>query len=139
MGGRDENRATRVSSLTNEEPLMVVKACVDIMLEVVRKNRGNGCNSVIGERETPLCHGGSGGIRKRAFRAENRDIGGDWSGSSHWGSEALASRGGDKDIVGVDGDVLMKWGKEKGIEDFLSYLGGSGRHGWKGTVQTVPL
>jgi hypothetical protein len=35
MHGGDEDRATRVSSLTNEEPLGVVEACVDIMWEVV--------------------------------------------------------------------------------------------------------
>jgi hypothetical protein len=31
----DKDHATRVSSLTNEEPLGVVEACVDIMQEVV--------------------------------------------------------------------------------------------------------
>ena len=33
-GGRDEDCATGVSSLANEEPLVVVKACVDIVREV---------------------------------------------------------------------------------------------------------
>ena len=31
----DKDRAARVSPLTNEEPLVVVKACIDIMWEVV--------------------------------------------------------------------------------------------------------
>ena len=35
MCGGDKDRATRVSSLTNEEPLVVMKACVDIVREVV--------------------------------------------------------------------------------------------------------
>ena len=35
MHGGNEDRATRVSSLTDEEPLVVVKVCVDIMWEVV--------------------------------------------------------------------------------------------------------
>ena len=35
MCGGNKDRATRVSSLTNEEPLVVVKAGVDIMREVV--------------------------------------------------------------------------------------------------------
>ena len=35
MHGGDEDCATGMSSLTDEEPLMVVKACVNIMWEVV--------------------------------------------------------------------------------------------------------
>ena len=35
MCGGDEDRATGVSSLTNEEPLVVVKARVDVMWEIV--------------------------------------------------------------------------------------------------------
>ena len=35
MCGGDKDRAARVPSLTNEEPLVVVKACVDIVWEVI--------------------------------------------------------------------------------------------------------
>ena len=35
MRGGDEDCATRMLSLTNEEPLMVMKACVNIMREIV--------------------------------------------------------------------------------------------------------
>ena len=42
MRGGDKNRATRVSSLTDEEPLMVVKARVDIVGEIIREDRGDG-------------------------------------------------------------------------------------------------
>ena len=128
MCGGNEDCAVRMSSLTNKEPLMVVKACVDIMWEVVRKDCGNGRNSVVGEGEAPLCRGGSGSVHERAFSAENRDISCDWGDGGHWGSKSLASRGGDENIIGVNGDILVKQGKEEGVEDFLSYLGGSGRH-----------
>ena len=35
MSGWNEDRATRMSSLANEEPLVVVKAGVDIVWEVI--------------------------------------------------------------------------------------------------------
>ena len=35
MRQQDEDRVARVSSLTNKEPLMVVKMCIDIMWEVI--------------------------------------------------------------------------------------------------------
>ena len=41
MGGRDKDRATGMSSLANEEPLMVVEAGVDIMGKVIRKDCGD--------------------------------------------------------------------------------------------------
>ena len=128
MCGWDEDCATRMSPLTNEEPLMVVKACVDIMWEVVQEDCGDGHDSVVREGEAPLRHGRSGNVHKRAFRAKNRDISRDWGGGGHQGSEILASRGGDENIVRVNGDILVKRGKEEGVEDFLGYLGGSGRH-----------
>ena len=128
MRGGNEDRAARMSSLTNKEPLVVVKACIDIMWEVVRKDCGNGRDSMVGEGEAPLRHGGSGSVHERVFSAENRDVSRDWGDGGHRGSKVLASRGGDENIVGVNGDILMEWGKEEGIEDFLGYLGGSGRH-----------
>ena len=36
LRGGDKDHATRVSSLTNEEPLVVVELCVDVMWEVIR-------------------------------------------------------------------------------------------------------
>ena len=111
MHGGNEDRAMRVSSLTNEEPLMVVKACVDIMWEVVQEDRSYGCDGVVGKGEAPLCCGGSGSVHERAFGAENGDVSHDWGSSGHRGSEVLVSRGGDENVVGVDGDVLVKWGK----------------------------
>ena len=33
--GGDKDRTAGVSSLTNEEPLVIVKACVDVVWEVV--------------------------------------------------------------------------------------------------------
>ena len=33
--GGDENCSARVSPLTNEEPLVIVKACIDIVWEIV--------------------------------------------------------------------------------------------------------
>ena len=78
--------------------------------------------------EASLRRGGSGSIREGAFSTENGDISCNRGSGGHWGSEVLASRRGDKDVVGVDGDVLVKRGEEEGVEDFLSDLGGSGRH-----------
>jgi hypothetical protein len=107
---------------------MVVEACVDIMWEVIREDCGYGHDSVVGKGEAPLCRGGSGSIHKGAFGAENEDVSCDWGSSNHRGLEVLASRGGDENVVGVNGDVLMKQGEKEGVEDILSYLGGSGRH-----------
>ena len=128
MHGGDENRVVRVSSLTDEEPLVVVKMRIDIVREVVQEDCGDSRGSVVRKGETPLCRGGSGSVHKRMVGAENRDIGCDWSGSSHRRSEVFASRGGDENIIGVNGNVHVEWGEKEGIEDFLSYLGRSGRH-----------
>ena len=49
MCGGDKDRATGVSSLTNEEPLVVVKACVDIVWEVVGEDCGDSRYSVVRE------------------------------------------------------------------------------------------
>ena len=57
MGGRDEDRAMGVPSLADEEPLMVMEACVDIVWEVIRKDGGDRRSSVVGEGETALCRG----------------------------------------------------------------------------------
>ena len=140
MCGGDKDRAARVSSLTNEEPLVVVKACVDIVWEVIREDGGNGRGGVVWEGKTPLCCGGRRSVLEGAFGTENRDVSCGWSCGGHRGSEVFTTRGGDKDIVGVNGDVFMKWGEKEGVEDFLSYLGGSRRHGRRrGRIETTLL
>jgi hypothetical protein len=126
--GWDKDRATRVSSLANEEPLVIVKAGVDIVREVVGKDCGNGHDGVIREGETSLCRGGRGSVRKGAFGAKDRDVGRDRGLGGRRGSEVFAARRGDKDVVGVNGNVFVERGEEEGVEDFLSDSGGSGRH-----------
>ena len=132
MCGGDKDRATGVSSLTNEEPLVVVESGIDIVREVVGEDCGDSRYSVVGEGETPLCRGRCGSVRQRTSGAEDGYIGCGWGIGGHWGSEVFASGGSDEDVVGVDGNVLVERGKEKGVENFLGDLGGSGRHGdWR--------
>ena len=128
MRGGDEDHATRVSSLTNKEPLVVVKACVDIVWEVVREDRGNSRGSMVRKGKAPLCCGGSGSVCERAISAEDGDVSRDWGSSVHRGLEVLVLRGGDENVVGVNGNVLVKRGKKESVEDFLSYLGRGRRH-----------
>ena len=128
MRGWDEDCMMGVLSLTNEEPLVVMEACIDVMWEVVRKDCGDSRGSVIGKGEAPLRRGGCGSVRKRALGTENGDVSCGWGGGVHWGSEVFSSRRGDKDVVGVDGNVFVERGKQESVEDFLSYVGGSGGH-----------
>ena len=128
MCGGNKDRATRVSSLTNEEPLVVVKACVDIVREVIRENRGDSRYSVVREGEAPLRRGRYGSVRQRTSSAEDGYIGCDWGIGGHRGSEILAARRSDKHVIGIDGDVFVKRGEEESVEDFLCDLGRSGRH-----------
>ena len=125
----DKDRATRMSSLTNEEPLVVVKSCVDIVGEIIREDGGDGRYSVVREGETSLCHGRYGSVRQRSSGAEDGYIGCSRGIGGHRGSEVLASRRSDENVVGVDGNVLVERGKEEGVKDFLGDLGRSGRHG----------
>ena len=97
--GGDKDRATGVSSLTNEEPLVVVKACVDIVWEVVGEDCGDSCYSVVRERETSLCRGRCGGVYEGTSGTEDRDVSRARGISSHWGSEIFAARGGDRKSV----------------------------------------
>ena len=129
MCGGDKDRATRMSSLTNEEPLVVVESGVDIVWEVVGKNRGDSRNGMIGEGEAPLRRGGCRSVLKRAFSAENRDVGRSRGSGGHRGSEVFTSRGSDEDVVGVNSDILMEWSEEESVEDFLGDVGRCGRHG----------
>ena len=128
MCGGDKDRATWVSSLTNEEPLVVVKSCVDIVWEVVGEDCGDSRYSVVREGETSLCRGRCGNVRQGSSGVEDGYIGRGWGIGGRRGSEVFASGGSDEDVVGVDGNVLVERGKEEGVEDFLSDLGGSRRH-----------
>ena len=128
MCGGDKDRATRVSSLANEEPLVVVKARVDVMREVVREDRSDSCGGVIREGKASLCRGGRGSVRERADGTENGNVSHTRGSGIHRGSEVFASWRGDEDIVGVDSDILVERSKEEGIEYFLGYTGRRGRH-----------
>ena len=128
MCGGDKDRATRVLSLTNEEPLVVVKACVNIVWKVIRENGGDSRYGVVGKGEASLCRGGRGSVREGAFGTENRDVSCNRDSGTHWGSEVLVSRRGDEDIVGVDSDIFVERGKKESVEYFLSDPGRSGRH-----------
>ena len=99
------------------------------MGEVIRKDGGDGRGSMVGKGKTSLCRGGSRSVREGAFSAEDGDINCCWGVGVHRGSKILAARGGDKNVVGVDGDVLVERGEEEGVENFLGDLGRSGRHG----------
>ena len=94
---------------------------------------------MVREGEAPLRRGRSRSVHKGVLSTENRDIGYDWGSGCHQGSEALTPRGGDEDVVGIDGDVFVRRGEEKGVEDFLSYLRRSGRHRREEAVETAPL
>ena len=128
MGRWDKDRATRVSSLANEEPLVVVEVGVDIVREIIGKDCGDSCDSVIREGETSLCCGGYGSVCKGAFGVKDRDVSRGWGTRGHRRSEIFAARRGDKDIIGVNGNVFMKRGKEESVENLLSDLGRGGRH-----------
>ena len=132
MCGWDENRATWVSSLSNEEPLVVVKSCVNIVWEVVGEDCGDSLCSVVREGEASLRRGRRGGVCEGTSGTEDRDVSRARGIGGHRGPEVFAVRGGDKDVVGVDGDILVDRGEEEGVEDFLSDLGRSGRHGSMG-------
>ena len=127
--GGDKDCTTGVSSLANEEPLVVVKLCVDTVWKVVGEDGGDSRYSVVREGETSLRRSRCGTIRQRTSGTEDGYISRGWSVGGHRGSEVFASGRGDEDVVGVDGNVLVERGKKEGVEDLLSYLGGSGRHG----------
>ena len=107
---------------------MVVKMCIDIVWEVIREDHSYGRDSMVGEGKASLCCDGSRSVHKRAFGTENGDVCCYGSTGGHWRSEILALGRGDKDVIGVHSDILMEWGEEEGIENFLSYMGRSGRH-----------
>ena len=114
--------------MTNEEPLVIVKTCIDIVWEVIREDHGDGRGGVVREGEAPLRRGGRGSVRERAFGGKDGDVSHDRGSGICWRLEVFALRRGEKDIIGVNGDVLVKRGEKESVEDFLSYAGGSGRH-----------
>ena len=114
--------------MTNEEPLVVMEACVNIVWEIVRENCGDSRSGVIRKGETPLRRCGCRGVREGSFGAEHRDVGCDWGSGVHRGLEVFASRGSDKNVIGVHGNVLVERGEEESVEDFLGDSRGSGRH-----------
>ena len=128
MRGGDKDRATWVSSLANEEPLVVVKASIDVMGEIIGEDCSDSRSGVVREGEASLCCGGCGSIRQRTLGAEDGYVGCGWGICGHRGSEVFSSGGGDKDIVGVDGDILVERGEKERVENFLSDLRRSGRH-----------
>ena len=134
MRGGNKDRATRVSSLANEEPLVVVEACVDVVREIVGEDCGDSRGSVVWERETSLCRGGCRSVCEGAFGTEDRDVGCGRGIDGHRGSEVFASGRSHKDVVGVDGDILVKRGEKESVEYFLGYARGSGRHGRQGRI-----
>ena len=84
------------------------------------------------EWETPLRRGRCGSVHQRTSGAEDGYIGCGWGICGHRGSKVFASGRSDEDVVGVYGDVLVERGEEEGVENLLSDLGGSGRHGeWR--------
>ena len=56
--------------MTNEEPLVVVEAGVDIVREVVGKDCGDSRGGVVGKGETSLRRGRYGGAFKRMSGVE---------------------------------------------------------------------
>ena len=114
--------------MANKEPLVVMEASVDVVWEVIREDGGDSCGGVVRQWETSLRRGGCGSVRKRTLGAEDGYISRSWGVCGHWGSKVFTSWEGDKDVVGVNSDVLVEQGKEESVENFLSDLGGSGRH-----------
>ena len=129
MHGGNKDRTMGVSSLTNEEPLVVVKSCIDVMWEIVREDGGDSRGGVIWKGEAALRHSGYRGIHERSSCAEDGDVCCDWGFGSRRGSEVFTAWGGDKDIVRVDGDVFVERSEEESVEYFLGYAGRCGRHG----------
>ena len=119
MRGGDKDSAMRMSSLTNEEPLMVVKSGIDIMWEVIREDSHNGGNGMVREREASLCRGRDWRIGKRLSSGEDGDVSRDGRIGRHQGSKVFLSRGGHKDIIRINGDILVEWGKKESVEKFL--------------------
>ena len=118
---------------------MVVEASIDIVGEVVGENCGDSRDGVIREGETPLCCGRRGSIRQWSPGAEDRDIGCGQGVCGHRGSKVFTAWGDDKDVVGVDGNILVKWSKEESVKDFLSYSRRGGRHGEWGDETIEPV
>ena len=119
----NEDRAVGMSSLTDEEPLLVMQACIDIVWEVIREDGGDSRGSVVRKGEAPLGCCRRGSICKRSFGTEYRNVSRDWGSGAHRGLKVFLSRRGNENVVGVHGNVFVEWGKKEGVEDFLGDLG----------------
>ena len=97
--------------MTNEEPLAVVKACVDIVRKVVREDGGDSRYGVVRKGEASLCRGRRGSVRKGASGTEDRDIGRSWGINGRRGLEVFVSGSSHENVVGVNGDILVKRGE----------------------------
>ena len=124
----DEDRASGVLALANKEPLVGVEPGIDIMWEVIGKDGCDGSDSMVRERETPLCHSRHWFGREGSSCTQNGDVGHSGGVGDHRGSEILSSRSGDIDVIRINGDVVVERGEKEGIKQFLSHARGSGRH-----------
>ena len=129
MGGRDKDGAARVSSLANEEPLVVVETGIDIVREVVGKDCGDSRGGVVGEGEAPLRGGRCRSVRQWSSGTEDGDIGCSRGVRGHRGSKVFATWRGDKDVIGIDSNILVERGEEESVENLLGDSGRGGRHG----------
>ena len=69
--------------MANEEPLVVVKACVNIVWKVVREDGGDSRYGVVGKGEASLCRGGRGSVCQGTFGTEDGHIGRGWGICGH--------------------------------------------------------
>ena len=58
----DKDRGMRMSSLTNEKPLEVMKVGVNVVWEVIEKDCCNGSNCMIWKRKASLRRSGDGSV-----------------------------------------------------------------------------
>ena len=74
MRGGGKDSTTRVSSLSNKEPLVGVKVGIDIVREIVGEDHGYGSDSVIREGEASLRCGGDRSAIKGSSCTQNGDV-----------------------------------------------------------------
>ena len=117
-----------MSSLSDEEPLLVMKVGIDVMWEVIGEDGRNGGNSVIWKWKTPLCRGRGGNVTEGLSCAQDRDVSHNGRVGGRWWSEVFPSRGSNIDVVRIHSDVVVEWGEKEGVENFLGDARRSGRH-----------
>ena len=81
---------------------------------------------MVREGETPLRGRRCGSVCEGTSGTEDRDVGCNRGIGSHGGSKVFAARRGDEHVVGIDGDILVKWGEEESVEYFLGSQGDVG-------------